>query len=134
MSTNNWSKRIDDGRASAQAKITSLSSSAQEAAQAARARIGSTYGHARNRAVGFATDGRALAQDGAAIGAAVADKGRKAMDRAMLSSRGLIAERPVTAVIAGLAAGILVGFLANRAAENRKARRALDIDDEFVGG
>ncbi len=134
MTDGGWSKRLENGRAAAGATMTTLSTSAQEAAQIARARIGSTYGQARNRAASFANDGKALAQDGAALGARVAASGRSALDRAMLSSRDLIAERPVTAVVAGLTAGIVLGFLANRLAQQRKEQREFDENDDFIGG
>lgn len=126
--------RLTHGRDIAQATIHNLSHSARQAAATAKGRIDATYGQARGRMTSIAADGRALAEDGAAMGQRAVASGRNALDRAALSSRDLIAERPVTAVVAGLAAGVVLGFLANRLAQHRAARAQSDADDEFIGG
>lgn len=134
MTQAGWNERLAQGRAAAQTRVEALSASARDAAAVARARVGSTYSHARNRAATLASEGRALAGEGAAISSKAAKKGRTVVDRAMVHSRDLIAERPVSAVIIGLTAGVVLGFLADRIAHNRAAQRALEADDEFTGG
>lgn len=127
--------RLAHGRDVAQSTIHTLSQSARDVATSARNRIDATYDQARGRVTSIAADGRALAQDGAAMGQKAVKTGRNAVDRAMLSSRDLIAERPVTAVVAGLTAGLVLGFLANRLAQHRKAQAERDAEEEeFTGG
>lgn len=132
MSELNWKSRIADGRDAAQATVDSLSASAREAAAAARSRIGSTYGVARERANDLTAEGRELASSGIELSSKAAAKGRKAMDKALFSSRDLIAERPITAVVVGIAAGTILGFLANRL--TRSAPPIAEEDDEELYG
>ena len=126
--------RIFAGRDSAEAKVVALSQSAREAAAVARERVEHSYGNARSRVSALADDGRALVSDGAEVGSRAMASGRKVMDRALYSSRDLIAERPVTAVVVGLTAGVVLGFLANQLARQRKNARAADAEDAFIGG
>ncbi len=116
MADQDWKSRISDGRDAAQAGVDALSSSAREAVATARDRIGSTYGAARNRADSFAQTSRDLARTGLEAGTQVARSSKAAADKAAFSARGLVAERPLTAIAAGIAAGIVLGFLANRLA------------------
>lgn len=134
MSDLNWKSRIANGRDSAQATVDALSASAREAAETARSRIGSTYGAARDKAGELSVEGRDLAATGIELGTKAAEKGRKAIDKAVFSSRDLIAERPLTAVVVGIAAGTVIGFIANRLARS-SAQPAADVeDDEVFGG
>ncbi|MEK6542166.1 MAG: hypothetical protein AABZ45_08620 [Pseudomonadota bacterium] len=128
MADLNWKERI----AGAQSNVDALSASARETAAAARARVGASYGEARERMAGLAQDGRAIASSSAEIGGRAVATGRKAMDKALLQSRDLIAERPVTAVVVGLAAGVVLGYLANRLTKTRRSEP--QTDDEFIGG
>ena len=109
--------------------IDSLSSGAREAAAAARARIGETYGHARGKVVDIAGSGRELAQSGIAAGTKAAERSRGAIDKAIFSARDLVAERPLTAVAAGITAGIVLGFLANQLGKARRHAEAIDESD-----
>lgn len=133
MSEQSWREKMASGRSAASSTAAALSSSAREAAAAARARIGDTYGTARDRAASLASDSRELAHKGSeagrAIGAQAASTSRKVVDRAMVESRGLIAERPLTAIAVGVTAGIVLGLLANHLAGTRKAQA--DDDDEI---
>ena len=132
MSELDWKSRIANGRDAAQATVDSLSASAREAAAAARSRIGSTYGVARERANDLGAEGRELASSGIEMSSKAAAKGRKAMDKALFSSRDLIAERPLTAVVVGIAAGTILGFLANRL--TRSAPPVVEEDDDELYG
>lgn len=120
----NWKERMASGRDAARdgaaALSASMSESARETTTAARERLNAAYGSARDKFSDFAQDNRAVAT------------GRKAVDRALLSSRDLIAERPVTAVVAGLAAGVVLGFLANHLTRSR--RETAEAEEEFIGG
>jgi|CXWL01.1.fsa_nt_gi ElaB/YqjD/DUF883 family membrane-anchored ribosome-binding protein len=128
MADLNWKERI----AGAQSSVDALSASARETAAAARARVGASYGEARERMAGLAHDGRAIASSSAEISGRAVATGRKAMDKALVQSRDLIAERPITAVVIGLTAGVVLGYLANRLAKSR--RTETQTDDEFIGG
>lgn len=142
MSELNWKSRIANGRDAAKDTAGQLSASAREAAATARARINSTYGTARERAGDLAerasewtAEGRELAATGIERGAKVAAKGRKAMDKAIFSTRDLVAERPLTAVAVGITAGIVLGFLANQLGKSRSAASEDEVeDDEIYGG
>ena len=114
MTDIDWKSRIADSRDAAQAGVDSLSSSAREAVATARERIGSTYGAARQRADVLADTSRDLAKTGIETGTRLAVRGKDAAEKAAFSARGLVAERPLTAVAAGIAAGVVLGFLANR--------------------
>ena len=114
MADIDWKSRIADSRDAAQAGVDSLSASAREAVATARDRIGSTYGAARQRADVLADSGRDLARTGIETGTRLASRGKDAAEKAAFSARGLVAERPLTAIAAGVAAGVLLGFLANR--------------------
>ena len=140
MSDLNWKSRIANGRDAAQATVEQLSASAREAAATARSRIGSTYGAARERAGDLAeragdltADGRELAATGLERGAKVAAQGKKAVDKALFSTRDLVAERPLTSVAIGVTAGIVLGFLANRLGKPAAAPEAEVEDDEIYG-
>ena len=140
MSDLNWKSRIANGRDAAQATVEQLSASAREAAATARSRIGSTYGAARERAGDLAeragdltADGRELAATGLERGAKVAAQGKKAVDKALFSTRDLVAERPLTSVAIGVTAGIVLGFLAHRLGKPAAAPEAEVEDDEIYG-
>jgi ElaB/YqjD/DUF883 family membrane-anchored ribosome-binding protein len=129
MDDQNWKSRIANGRETAQAAVDTLSTSAREAAATARARIGSTYGQARNRVNELSVDGRDLASTSLEIGSRAAKRSKSAVDKALFQSRDLIAERPLAAVAIGVTAGVVLGFLANRLAKTR-VEQADDADDE----
>lgn len=140
MSELNWKSRIASGRDAAKDTVDQISASAREAAATARSRINSTYGAARDRASDLAeragdltAEGRELAATGIERGAKVAAKGRKAVDKAIFSTRDLVAERPLTAVAVGITAGIVLGFLANQLSKSRTASEA-EADDEDIYG
>jgi ElaB/YqjD/DUF883 family membrane-anchored ribosome-binding protein len=136
MTETSWRDRIDRGRDLLQGRTADLSASAQAAAEGAGVRIGKVYGQVRDQ-VGqstSATKARAanLAETGAArashlgaeareLGGEALRRGRETLDRATLASRGLVAERPLTAVVLGIGAGIVLGVLANRLGRNRQA-------------
>lgn len=115
--------------AKGRASIETLSASAREAAAAARVRIGETYGQARGKVVDIADSGRAIAQSGIAAGSRAAGQSRTALDKAVFSTRDLVAERPLTAVAAGIAAGIVLGFLANQLGKARVPKEDIDESD-----
>lgn len=129
MDDQNWKSRISNGRDTAQAAVDTLSNSAREVAATARARIGSTYGQARNRVNELSVDGRDLANTSLEIGSRAAKRSKSAVDKALFQSRDLIAERPLAAVAIGVTAGVVLGFLANRLAKTR-VEQAQDADDE----
>jgi ElaB/YqjD/DUF883 family membrane-anchored ribosome-binding protein len=143
MSELNWKSRLANGRDAAKDSVGHLSASARETAATARSRIESTYGAARERAGDLAeraqeltADGRELATAGLERGAQVAAKGRKAVDKAIFSTRDLVAERPLTAIAVGITAGIVLGFLANQLGKSRTAAVEVDEDedDQIYGG
>lgn len=109
--------------------LDALSASAREAAAAARTRIGETYGQARGKVVDIAGSGREIAQSGLAAGTRAAERSRTAIDKAVFSTRDLVAERPLTAVAAGIAAGVVLGFLANQLAKSRHETDTIDESD-----
>lgn len=128
MADLSWKDRITK----AQGSVDALSVSARETAVAARTRIGETYGSARERLNDLAKDGRSIAADSAEIGGRAVATGRKAVDRALVQSRDLIAERPVAAVVIGLTAGVVLGYFANRLTQARRAEA--EAEEEFTGG
>lgn len=137
MSDLNLKSRIANGRDAAKDAVGQLSASARETAATARSRIGSTYGAARERAGDLAeraqdltAEGRELAVTGIERGAQVAAKGRKAVDKAIFSTRDLVAERPLTAIAVGITAGVVLGFLANQLGKSRAAAVEVDEDDD----
>lgn len=109
--------------------MESLSASAREAAATARARIGETYGQARGKVVDIAGSGRDLAQSGVEAGTRAAERSRTAIDKAVFSTRDLVAERPLTAIAAGIAAGVVLGFLANQLAKTKQQDDEIDESD-----
>lgn len=111
------------------ASMESLSASAREAAATARARIGETYGQARGKVVDIAGSGRDLAQSGVEAGTRAAERSRTAIDKAVFSTRDLVAERPLTAIAAGIAAGVVLGFLANQLAKTKQQDDEIDESD-----
>lgn len=120
-------------------RLDRLTSGARDTAGEARQRMGQVYGQVRAKATDAAVNGRSLANDFADAGgqqaAHVVATSRKAIDRATLASRGLIAERPITAVIAGIAAGAVLGFLANRLGKaNGRPADDVDHDDADAAG
>lgn len=119
----------DHSSGNTRASIDSLSASAREAAAAARARIGETYGQARGKVVDIAGSGRDLAQTGIAAGTRAAERSRSAIDKAVFSTRDLVAERPLTAVAAGIAAGVVLGFLANQLSKPKPEADEIDDSD-----
>ena len=132
MADHDWKSRISDGRDAAQAGVDALSSSAREAVATARNRIGSTYGAARNRADAIAESSRDLAKTGIEAGTRVATRSKAAADKAAFSARGLVAERPITAVAAAIAAGIVLGFLANRLASGGGTTEPDPVEDDEI--
>jgi ElaB/YqjD/DUF883 family membrane-anchored ribosome-binding protein len=140
MSELNWKSRLATGRDAAKDTVDQLSASAREAAATAKTRINTTYGAARDRAGDLAeraqeltADGRELAVTGMERGAKAAAKGRKAVDKAIFSTRDLVAERPLTAVAVGITAGIVLGFLANQLGKSRAASEDVAEDDDVYG-
>lgn len=140
MSELNWKSRLATGRDAAKDTVDQLSASAREAAATAKTRINTTYGAARDRAGDLAeraqeltADGRELAVTGMERGAKAAAKGRKAVDKAIFSTRDLVAERPLTAVAVGITAGIVLGFLANQLGKARAAAEEPAEDEDIYG-
>ena len=131
MADYNWKSRLHDSRDIAQASVDSLSSSAREAVATARDRIGSTYGVARQRADALAGGGRDLARTGLETGTRIATRGKDVAEKAAFSARGLVAERPLTAIAAGVVAGVVLGFLANRLANAGSIEPEPVEDDEI---
>ena len=124
MARNEWKDRITEGR-------EALTAGAREAASQARSRIEESYGVARRRADEWSRDGRDLAGQGLDAGARAAEKGKAALDKAMFQSRGFVTERPLAAVALGVAAGVMLGFVANRALRGR-ADTAADEDGDDI--
>lgn len=133
MANLDWKSRLGAGRETAQETMDTLSSNAREAAATARARIGSTYGQARERVGDLTAEGRELAQTGIAYGTKAAARTRSIAEKALVESRGLIAERPLAAIAVGLAAGAVLGFLANRLATQRRPDAEEDDDIDYYG-
>jgi ElaB/YqjD/DUF883 family membrane-anchored ribosome-binding protein len=129
MADQDWKSRLGEGRDTARAAVDALSHSAREAAETARARIGATYGNARSRVDALAEDGRDIAATGLELGSRAAARGKTVVDKAIFSSRGLVAERPLTAVAIGITAGVVLGFLANRLATSKPASGEDDGDE-----
>ncbi len=107
----------------------SLSEAARESANGAGVRMGAAYNKVRSQVAqatveprrrvhdllqGGAANATSLADSGLELSAHAFKQGRQALDRASVASRGLIAERPLTAVAIGITAGVVLGFLANR--------------------
>lgn len=131
MADHDWKSRIADTRYAAQAGVDSLSASARDAVATARDRIGSTYGAARQRADVIADTSRDLAKTGIETGTRIAVRGKDVAEKAAFSARGLVAERPLTAVAVGIAAGVLLGFLANRLSSTATTEPEPVEDDEI---
>lgn len=131
MADQDWKSRLSETRNAAQAGADHLSASARDAVATARERIGSTYGAARQHANDIADSSRELARSGLEVGTRVASKGKAAAEQAAFSARGLVAERPLTAVAIGVTAGIVLGFLANRLATAGSADPQPVEDDEI---
>lgn len=130
MADIDWKSRITDSRDAAQASVDSLSASAREAVATARDRIGSTYGAARQRGGEIADTSRELAKTGLATGTRLAAQGKDVAGKAAFSARGLVAERPLTAIAAGIAAGLVLGVLANRLASGTSEPEP--VEDEEI--
>lgn len=133
MADQDWKTRLSDTRNAAQAGAEHLSASAREAVATARNRIGSTYGVARQRADALADSGMDIARTGIEASSRAAAKGIAAAEKAAFSARGLVAERPLTAVAIGVTAGILLGFLANRVVSSGTDEPE-PVDDEEIYG
>jgi ElaB/YqjD/DUF883 family membrane-anchored ribosome-binding protein len=131
MADIDWKSRIADRRDAAQAGIDALSDNAREAVATARNRIGSTYGAARQRADGLADSGRELARTGIATGTRLAAQGKDVAEKAAFNARGLIAERPLTAIAVGVAAGAVLGLLANRLASGPAGPDPVEDDEIY---
>jgi ElaB/YqjD/DUF883 family membrane-anchored ribosome-binding protein len=116
--TERWTDRIKTGRTTVASRASDISNSAREAAEGATDRIGEVYGNMRSRMSSAVTPTKdragELFEAGAARAGKLAKDGRVHLDRAAIASRGLIAERPLTAVAIGIGAGLVLGFLANR--------------------
>lgn len=145
MTDSSWKDRIERGRDILQGRSANLSANARAAAEGAGARIGEVYGQARSQ-VGH---GSAVARDRAArlaeagverAGALTADardlsadvlrRSRDTLDKAAIASRSLIAERPLTAVVIGIGAGLVLGALANRLARSRSQAAPAELSEE----
>lgn len=107
-----------------------LSASARETANAARRRVGTSYGAARDRAESLYEQGVDAAQPALAAGKRAATQARSSLDRAAFSSRELIAERPLAAIAIGVVAGVALGFLANRLAAAATTPAVTDDDED----
>lgn len=145
MADTSWRDRIERGRTLLQNRGSDVSANARAAAEGAGARISGVYGQARAHVgeAAAATRGRAadLAGKGAAragtlgadareISAEALKRGRDTLGKAAIASRGLVAERPLTAVVVGIGAGILLGALANRLGRTRPAETPDDAAHE----
>lgn len=123
MAETSWRDRLDRGRTVLQRRSGDLSAGARAAAEGAGARIGEVYGHARSQASHTAAAARdragTLGADARELSGEALRRGRDTLDKAAVASRGLIAERPLTAVALGLGAGLILGVLANRLARSR---------------
>ena len=139
-----WQDRIKAGGAALRTQSGHLSASAREAAEGAGARIGEVYGQVRGQVSDISAPSREQAERLADLGAhrasAIAETGRKlsskalrnsraGLDRAALASRGLVAERPLTAVVVGIGAGVILGLLANRLVTTRAQPETDEVDD-----
>lgn len=140
MTDDRWIERLKDAPSEAQRRFAHLSEGAREAAAGASERIGTVYGTVRDRAATVAQEGRALAQSGAQLassgrelGEEALQRSRQAIDKAAFHSRGLIAERPLTAVLVGVAAGAVLGVLANRLARSRAAQPEEPESEDWTG-
>lgn len=125
MSEQDWKGRLDSSRQAAQARMEALAEGARDVASSARGRLEATYAQAREQVSGLSADGRE-------IGSRISSRGRTIADRAIFESRGLIADRPLVAVAAGVVAGALLGFLANQLVRQRKIHETdpnSDFDD-----
>lgn len=114
MTDINWKDRLESQRDNAAETIASLAASA------------------RQKLEDINIDGRQIAQTGIERGAAVAKQGRKALDKAVFSSRGLIAERPLTAIAIGIVAGGILGVLANRLARRSAVETSDEMDEPYA--
>ncbi len=128
--------------------VGQLRATAKDTVIDARARLGgaleqavsTTRSHAadaaaigRDRAADLAALGRDRAADLAASTTQQArklgQKSRKAADRAALASRDLVSDRPLTAVLIGIAAGAVIGAVANHLLSRQP--EAEDDGDDF---
>lgn len=140
-----WQDRIKAGGAALRTQTDQLSASAREAAEGAGARIDEVYGQVRGRVSDIAAPPReqarrlvergahhasAIAETGRELGSKALRKSRAGIGRATFASRGLVAERPLTAVVVGIGAGIILGLLANRLITAR-AQPETDEDDDI---
>ena len=128
MSEFDWRTTLNKGRASATSAIDTASGAARGVAAETRQRITATYDDARDRAGTIADAGQALSSKGRELGTRAAKHGKRAVDTVLVESRGLIGERPLTAVVAGIAAGAIIGFLANRLGKPRPGHPTGDTD------
>jgi ElaB/YqjD/DUF883 family membrane-anchored ribosome-binding protein len=141
MTETSWQDRFERGRNLLQGRTAEFSANARAAAEGAGARIGKVYGQARGQVAQTTQATRTRARHLAAAGATRAStlgadvrefgseslrRGRDTLDKAALASRSLVAERPLTAVVIGIGAGIVLGMLANRLA---KSRTDASVDD-----
>jgi ElaB/YqjD/DUF883 family membrane-anchored ribosome-binding protein len=135
--TERWTDRLKTRRAAVADRADELSTSARQAAQGASERIGSVYGQVRSRvsdSVGPTRDrAERLIEAGTAQAGKLAKGSRDQIDRAAFASRGLIAERPLTAVAIGIGAGLVFGLLANRLGRSQPdATETDEIEDDWL--
>ncbi len=124
------SDRFVKQRDAAASRAQQLSTDARDVAEAARRRIETTYGTVRERAGEWLDQGRDAASAGMSASATMAKRGRGAVDRAAVASRELVTDRPLAAVAMGIAAGVLLGFLANRLTQAWRADAPPAADDD----
>ncbi len=122
MNDAGWKDRIDSGRERASATVTALTGQARDAAAVARERISEAYGSAS----------RTIVDTGSDLGSKAVTRSRDAVDKAVYASRGLVAERPLTAIAIGLVAGVALGFFANQLVRGQTIED--DDGDDFTGG
>ena len=113
MTDINWKDRLENQRDTASATIASFKEGA------------------RKKLDELGIDGRQIAQAGLERSSAVAKQSKKAIDKAVFSSRGLIAERPLTAIAVGVVSGVVLGLLANRVARKTADTTVPDEDDDY---
>ena len=122
MASDDWKDRINDGR-------EVLSATAREAASQARSRLEASYGTARRRATEWSREGRDLAGQGLEAGSKAAARSKVAVDKALFQSRDFVSDRPLAAVALGVAAGVLLGFVANRALKSKAVEEESEEDN-----
>jgi ElaB/YqjD/DUF883 family membrane-anchored ribosome-binding protein len=136
MMKDSWSERLNKRRTAIADRAGALSAGAKEAAEGASERIGAVYGQVRGRVGDVVSPARdkagKLLEAGTDQAERFAKEGRTQFDRATFASRGLIAERPLTAVGLGIAAGLVLGLLTNHLGKSRIAEEADENGDDWL--